>query len=397
MFCKHISITSLLLFASFFCFAQKDTCRFVLVDTVSSVDTSYYMASNVNGWDPKDENFKFRKDKDGTNYLICYFDKATLLEYKFTKGGWDRVECGKNGTEIENHKLRSDTVKSSVNYIQGWKNSFATETIKHTASSNVRIIDTAFYIPQLDKKRRVWIYLPENYSVSGKRFPVLYMQDGQNVFDAATSGYGEWGVDECLDSLNGKGRSGCIVVAIDNGGETRLSEYNPYEFILKDSLISRVFKPQGNEYLAFLVHTLKSFIDKHYRTIKDKEHTIIAGSSMGGVISYYAMLKYPDVFGKAGIFSPAFWTAPKLLQATDSLGGKVTGKIFFYMGEKEGREDLDYMFDVQKRLALHSSAFIYSVTDPEARHNEKAWHKWFPEFYLWIMADGFNNVPEVGE
>ena len=150
---------------------------------------------------------------------------------------------------------------------------------------------------------------------------------------------------------------------------------------------------EGNEYLAFISNTLNPFIDQHYRTLPSRENTIIAGSSMGGLISYYAMLKYPAVFGKAGIFSPAFWTADGLEDATGSLCSNLNGKLFFYMGEAEGKKYVDDMIRIQEKIGKNSNAVIYSVIDPEGRHNEAAWHKWFPAFYIWMMANG-TNVPE---
>ena len=113
---------------------------------------------------------------------------------------------------------------------------------------------------------------------------------------------------------------------------------------------------------------------------------------MGGLISYYALLKYPAVFGKAGIFSPAFWTASGIDGLTDSVGRKLNAKLFFYMGDAEGKEDVGRMNRISESLGRNSSATIYSVIDPEGKHNEQAWKKWFAEFYKWIMADGFNII-----
>ncbi len=264
---------------------------------------------------------------------------------------------------------------------------------KHTYSAQVTIIDTAFNIPQLNTTRRIWIYLPKDYAVSKKQYPVMYMQDGQNLFDEYTSAFGqEWGIDECVDSLIDKGKRTCIIVGIDNGGNTRMNEYNPYEFVWKDSVSNKTFLPQGNEYVNFLVQTLKPFIDGHYRTITDKENTIIAGSSMGGLIAYYAALKHPGVFGKAGIFSPAFWTAPAIKNFTDSVAKKNSCKFFFYMGGSEGNRYITDMDDITEKLGTQSNAMVFSVIDASGQHNEKAWHKWFAEFYNWILADGYNNV-----
>jgi metallo-beta-lactamase class B len=225
----------------------------------------------------------------------------------------------------------------------------------------------------------------------------MYLQDGQNLFDELTSGYGEWGVDECLDSIIAKNKNACIIVGIDHGGETRMSEYNPYELVWKNDKGSKAFAAEGDAYVHFLTKTLKPFIDAHYRTMPSKENTTIAGSSMGGVIAYYAALKYPEVFGKAGIFSPAFWTAPALAGFTDSLSNKISSKFFFYMGGNEGESNVSLMDEMADRLAAHSSAMIYSITDTFGRHNETAWHKWFTEFYNFMMADGFNYITKPVE
>ena len=273
--------------------------------------------------------------------------------------------------------------------IAAWKDDFVPVPKEHTASNQVHLLDTAFYIPQLNRTRRIWIYLPEDYSKNKKSYPVMYMHDGQNLFDTYTSGFGEWGVDECLDSLIKAGKQACIVVGIDNGPQ-RVNEYNPYDF-------QQFGKGEGGQYIEFLTQTLKPFIDGKYRTLSSRENTIIAGSSMGGLISYYAMLKQAAVFGKGGIFSPAFWTAPAIKSLTDSFAGKISGKFFFYMGGMEGGSYIKDMQDVQEVLGEKSASMIYSVIDAESSHNEKAWRKWFAEFYKWIMADGFNNVVKIKE
>jgi len=279
--------------------------------------------------------------------------------------------------------------------LEGWIDDYLQP---HTASNNVHILDTAFFIPQLNRTRKIWIYLPQDYDHSKKHYPVMYLQDGQTLFDKVTSAYGdEWGVDECLDSLIAKGKTASIVVGIDNGGETRMSEYNPYEFTWKDSTRSRTFLPEGNDYLLFLTQTLKPFIDKHYRTLPSRENTIIAGASMGGLIAYYAVLKYPAVYGKAGVFSPAFWTAPAIEAFTDSAGKKVDSKFFFYIGGKEGGRFIADMNEVAEKLGENSNSMIYTVVDAEGAHNENAWRKWFAEFYVWMMADGYNNVIKLEE
>jgi len=347
---------------------------------------SIFIAGNFNSWDPRNSSYKLSATTESA-FEIAVQLAAGTYEYKCTRGSWKKVESLDHGQDIENHLFEINSDTTIIINIEAWKDDFAAVRRKHTASKQVHIVDTAFFIPQLNRTRRIWIYLPEGYAKSQKRYPVLYMHDGQNLFDAATSGFGEWGVDECLDSLIKAGKPAAIVVGIDNGPQ-RLNEYNPYEF-------QNFGKGEADQYLEFLVQTLKPFIDKKYRTLADKNNTIIAGSSMGGLVSYYAILQQPDVFGKAGIFSPAFWTAPPIKSLTDSLAANVKGKLFFYVGGKEGESYIKDMEEVQEILGEKSSAMIYSVVDPVSSHNEKAWHKWFTEFYIWITANGYNTIIKV--
>jgi len=354
---------------------------------------SIFIAGDFNGWNPHNNLFGFSTQLKITDSIIIQL-AAGNYQYKCTRGSWQKTACTIAGTDIDNHTF-TITADTSIDItIEAWKDDFKPVEKKHTASKHVHIIDSAFFIPQLNRYRKIWVYLPEGYATSKKHYPVMYMHDGQNIFDAYTSGFGEWGVDECMDSLIKKGMPACIVVGIDNGGTKRLNEYNPYEFVLEraqpDS--NQVFLPEGTQYINFITETLKPLIDKKYRTLTDKNNTIIAGSSMGGLISYYAMLVKPNVFGKAGIFSPAFWTAPAIKMLTDSLAQNTNGKFFFFIGGKEGANNVKDMQEVQELLGEKSKAMIYSVIDPNAAHNEKSWQAWFAEFYVWMMADGFNTV-----
>lgn len=359
------------------------------------VTDGIFVAGSFNKWNPADSNGAF-KNENGKWVVTINNLSPDTYQFKCTRGSWQKTEATENGKDIANRSVTlmgDTTIKIAV---EKWKDDFSIASL-HTASANVSIIDTAFFIPQLNRYRRIWLYLPADYTHSKKHYPVMYMQDGQNLFDELTSGYGEWGVDECMDSLLANKRKECIIVGIDNGGATRMNEYNPYEFVMKDSTHSKVFLPEGDAYVDFLTQTLKPFIDKHYRTLTTKENTIIAGSSMGGVIAYYAAIKNPQVFGKSGIFSPAFWTAPKLSSLTDSLSDNISGKFFFYIGGQEGEEHISLMDEMAEKLATHSSSMIYTVTDGTAKHNEAAWHKWFTEFYNFIMADGYNYITKEVE
>ncbi len=385
---KYLLCLALLLPASLAGEAQF-TVRFKLGRyPLQHVQDSIFIAANFNDWNPRNNSYALTNGDDNTISLYTRLP-AGEYEFKCTRGSWKKVECQDHGYDIENREFEiySDTT-IEIN-IEAWKDDFSGVSRRHTASRQVHIMDTAFFIPQLNRYRRIWIYLPDGYADSRKQYPVMYMQDGQNIFDAASSAFGEWGVDECLDTLIRSGKPACIVVGVDNGPQ-RLNEYNPYEF-------QNFGKGEAEQYLAFITEVLKPYVDKHYRTLSNKENTLIAGSSMGALFAYYAMLTKPAVFGKAGIFSPAFWTAPGIKRLTDSLAVKNTGKFFFYTGRQEGESFVKDMQDIQESLGEKSAAQVYAVIDPKGRHNEKAWRKWFAEFYKWIIADGFNYVIKPDE
>ncbi|HNR17957.1 MAG TPA: alpha/beta hydrolase-fold protein [Chitinophagaceae bacterium] len=340
-----------------------------------------YAAGSFNNWNPKDEKFKFQKDDTG-NYFIELKLANGNYEYKITRGGWDKVECKKGGAEIANRVLKVESDITIQITVEEWADNIHAKPKRSTASKNVKIIDTAFHIPQLNRMRRVLIYLPDNYATSGKRYPVMYLHDGQNVFDDATSYAGEWGIDEYLDSTKA---SQCIVVAIDNGGNKRMNEYCPYDFTL-NPLKPKENKGEGVQYVDFLAKTLKPFIDKKYRTLKNKKNTFISGASMGGLISFYAVLKYPKVFGGAGVFSPSVWICKEdLLNLVKTAGKKVNSKIYFYCGKLEGPGMVPDMLKVFQELAAVSKSKMTTVIRDDGKHNEPTWRKEFPLFYEWII------------
>ena len=260
---------------------------------------------------------------------------------------------------------------------------------QHTASSHVHMIDSAFYIPQLERSTTIWIYLPEGYDAKKKRkrYPVIYMHDGENVFDNFTSADGEWGIDECLDTLIANGKPPAIIVAIASGQE-RMKEYSPYSS-------EETGEGKGDRYIEFLISTLKPYIDKHYRTLASKENTIIAGSSMGGLISCYALLIHPEIFGKAGIFSPVFPADLKINSLIDSTADNIKGKIFFYMGGMDNDTTVRNTRAIANKLGKKSEAIIYTISDPKGGHNEVAWRKWFAEFYVWIITEGYDSPIKI--
>ena len=270
------------------------------------------------------------------------------------------------------------------------KKSFAQKNLTKAELNKPKVGQVKFF-PELlqpafsTTKRGIWVYTPPDYDVtSAKEYPVIYMHDGQNLFDAKTSYAGEWGIDEVMDSLINKGITPSIVVGINNS-EERIREYKPYDS-------DKYGKSLADEYLQFIAKDLKPFIDSVYKTKSDALNTIIAGSSMGGLVSYYAALKYPNVFGKAGFFSTSFWIEPGLIDLQPVSKFSTSNKYFFYMGKLEGEENVRLNESYADKMALLGNAVIYATTSAEGEHDEKSWAKMFPLFYKWIMASGANVI-----
>jgi predicted alpha/beta superfamily hydrolase len=346
--------------------------------------STIFIAGNFNGWNPQHKNFQFQKNENG--YFIELSLNPGSYEYKITRGGWDKVEYSKNGMDIQNRILKVEVNAIITLSIEGWKDAFASIPKKSTAGKTVHIIDTAFFMPQLNRSRRIWVYLPATYTTSNKKYPVLYMHDGQNVFEDSSSFSGEWGVDEFLDSS--KLRE-CVVVGIDNGGNKRINEYCPYDFSLSGIAANyQSNKGEGGKYADFLAKTLKPYIDKNYRILKDRKNTFVAGSSMGGLISLYAVLKYPKVFGGAGVFSPAFWVGPKIFGDIKEKGKKVNSKIYFYAGDDESETMVPLTIKAFNEMHRVSKSKMKTVIRSSGKHNEARWRLEFPLFYEWMMQAG---------
>ena len=380
--------TAVVIIFLFFIFSalsqQKIRLELNTLPANSPANGTIFIAGNFNGWNPQNKTYQFQKNDKG--YFIELSLSNGAYEYKITRGGWDKVETTNDGKDIGNRTLKVEADATVELSVEGWKDLFSSSNQrgKSTAGKNVRIIDTAFFIPQLKRTRRIWVYVPPTYNTSNNKYAVLYMHDGQNVFDDATSFSGEWGVDEAIDTLGLKTRE-CIVVGIDNGGNERLSEYSPYDFRWKTSNSESQIVAVGGKYLEFLVKTLKPFIDKKYRTLRDKKNTFTAGSSMGGLISMYAVIKYPKVFGGAGVFSPAFWTAPKIFDEIKAKGKKVNAKIYFYAGDDEGETMVPMTLRAFNEMHRVSRSKMCEVIRAGGKHNEPRWRIEFPLFYQWLM------------
>jgi alpha-glucosidase len=167
-------------------------------------DDFVYIAGSMNNWDPGNVDFKLQKNADDQWQIVLdEQEQGSSIEFKFTRGDWTTVEKGANGEEIPNRQFTYGNGEIQHIDILNWADQ-GSGGGQSTAAENVHIMDEAFYIPQLDRNRRIWIYLPPNYEKSSENYPVLYMHDGQNLFDQYTSYSGEWGVDETLNDLAGE-------------------------------------------------------------------------------------------------------------------------------------------------------------------------------------------------
>jgi isoamylase len=240
--------------------------------------------------------------------------------------------------------------------------------------------------------RDVLVYLPPSYSkIKTTRYPVLYMHDGQNCFDNKTSYAGEWAADETAEKLAKRGLE-CIIVAIPNAGKARIDEYGPwYEAKINLPGIIGGAGGRANEYIEYLTQVVKPLIDSSFRTLREPEFTGVAGSSMGGIISLYALLEAPDVFGFAGCFSSAFWVGKSGLQKYIKTHIAPNARIYMDCGTLEGgqaRESKAYLEDSRKISGMLVSQGCYDLVyleDEGGIHAEHEWKKRFPAMLEWFL------------
>ncbi|HEY0017115.1 MAG TPA: alpha/beta hydrolase-fold protein [Longimicrobium sp.] len=239
---------------------------------------------------------------------------------------------------------------------------------EHTVVGTMKVL-AQLESPQLGNRRDILVYLPPSYDRSQRRYPVIYMHDGQNLFDRATSFGEEWEVDQTLEQAAGEGLE-AIVVGIPNLGKERLNEYSPWHDRRHDQ------GGKGEAYLEFIVDTLKPIIDRDFRTMPGRESTGIAGSSMGGLISLYAFFKHPRVFGFAGVMSPALWFGGRSIYPFVKERPFVPGRIYLDVGTSEGSEELHdvrRLKEILTQKGYKTGRDLLYVVEMGGQHNERAW------------------------
>lgn len=253
-----------------------------------------------------------------------------------------------------------------------WLNYAAYRQAPHTAVGNLRILPEV-WSPELSNRRDVLVWLPDSYTASERRYPVLYMQDGQNLFDQHTSFGGvEWGVDETMQTLGGEGLE-AIVVGLYHAGPDRIAEYNPFADPPKGGL----------RYLEFLTATIKPMIDHDFRTLTDRAYTGIMGSSMGGLISLYAFFRRPDVFGLVGALSPALWIARGGISTYIRHARAPQGRIYLDNGTRENNAEGLSQLLVEKGYRLDET--LKYVKEEGGQHTESAWARRLPEALRFLL------------
>lgn len=308
------------------------------------------------------------KANDSTWNKAFLFPIHSTLEFKFTKGSWGKEALDRDGKIPGNIIL--NIVKDTTVFLRVTNWSETLLNISGMITGNVN------YHPSFAGKnllpRDIIVWLSPSYdSLPDKKYPVLYMHDGQNIFDPSTSSFGvDWQIDETADSLIKANSIGEIII---------VGIYNTYKRRIEYS-----YSDTGYFYMKFIVDELKPFIDSNYRTLIDRDNTAVCGSSLGGLISFMMLWEYSDIFSKAACFSPAF-----IMDSTYNLdfvspvkgysGYKKDIKIFIYNGgvglEEELQPGIDEMLAALKEKGYKLDKDILWIKDNSAEHNEAAWAK----------------------
>ncbi|HSR15957.1 MAG TPA: alpha/beta hydrolase-fold protein [Gemmatimonadales bacterium] len=235
--------------------------------------------------------------------------------------------------------------------------------------------------PELHNYRDVLVALPPSYHGSGRHYPVVYMHDGQNLFDPATSYAGDWSLPATLAGLAREGIE-TIVVGIANKGSFRRYEYSPF----RDEEHGG---GDGDRYLAFITETVQPLVNRDFRTLQGPGHTAMAGSSMGGLISVYALYRRPDLFGSAAALSPSAWFAGEALVRMAASEPAPPGRLYLDVGTGESAALLDSVRRLRETLLAAGLAegprFRY-VEDEGADHHESHWGRRFGEALPFLLG-----------
>jgi len=356
---------------------MSSALRFELFTPVHD-DRPVFIAGTFNDWHPAHEQFRMEMSVPG-QYTYTFPDGWPVpdtFDYKYTKGGWDHVELSSVGEGVANRSARSGA-HVEPNIVPHWRwfgHPFNPEFLP-------QLVDDEFYLPQLDTNRRITVLLPYDYHIHpDKRYPVLYLNDRQNLLGEGT-GYGSWRVEERMALLASRARHEVILVTVDHGEDERIRDYTVDK--------TRAGLGRGRDYLRFIGDTLKPAIDERLRTLPDAEHTGIGGSSLGGLISVYAGIMHPHVFGRLLVFSPSLWISPKIYFDAIKFRAPVPTRAFIYGGEAESKymvPNIERFKDalVKQQYGGHPIEVYLSVF-PDGTHDEVHWSREFPRAVEWLF------------
>jgi predicted alpha/beta superfamily hydrolase len=384
---RSLKIISLFIFCVFNSLsAQQQAVLTISVSAEGLDDTSkIFIAGNVEQlgkWNPALVSL----DRDGRNQWsksFAFFHN-TILEFKFTKGSWETEAVDSKGNVPRNYHLTltSDTTLEFT--LTNWKDEF-----ELAGSTRGQITGTVEYHPSIEYQgllpRDIVIWLPPGYKSNlTERYPVLYMHDGQNIFDPSTSSFGiDWQIDEAADSLIRKGEIIPIIVVGIYNTINRTAEYSPTD--------------TGYTYLKFVAEKLKPFIDSTYRTIPEREYTAVGGSSMGGLASFMFLWEYNHIFSKAICMSPAFKVSDESInldyvrEVISYPGKRKEIKVYIDIGgvglEQMLQPGVEDMISILKEEGYKSGKDYLYVIDKDAEHFEAAWAKRIPGALKFLFAN----------
>ncbi|GAB3883750.1 hypothetical protein GCM10028825_08510 [Spirosoma agri] len=299
-----------------------------------------------------------------------------VLDYKYTRGGWDHVELDEAG-EVPPNRISQQETGIRRDRVPHWR--WFGRSYNPDLLPKLDLMVADFPRPQRQTERRVRVLLPHDYEYSDKRYPVLYLSDGQNLIGAG-SGYGSWEIDRRLAVLASRHHHELIVVAIDHGEDSRLQE-----FTLDRTLAGT---GDGRNYLDFVVHTLKPQIDQTFRTKTDAFHTGIGGSSLGGLISLYGGLLHPRTFGRWLVFSPSLWIAKTVFADAARCRVEPDTKVYVFGGGDESKSmvsSLTKLIDSLTQSPDTNNITSTLAVDPNGRHSESFWGHEFPKAVEWLF------------
>ncbi len=341
--------------------------------------TTIFIAGNepeLGNWNPG--KVKLQNKGNHTWQLQLQFKPETQLEYKYTLGSWVREGTDAKGFPLPNFSATINQPTILKDTITHWLD-------KKTRPFKSGITGTVKYHKGLQgkgiKNRDLIVWLPDGYTEDPKKkYPVLYMHDGQNIIDPATSSFGtDWQLDETADSLIKAGAIEPIIIVGIYNTPDRSDEYTPGE--------------KGSAYMDFVVNTVKPFIDTQYRTKPGRKHTAIGGSSAGGIMAFMLAWEYPNVFSKAICMSPAF-KIQHIDYVDDVLNYKgKKKKLYFYIDnggielEEKLQPGIDEMLVALKAKGYHEGKDFIWIKAPTDQHSEAAWARRMPHALKLIFPD----------